>query len=113
MDPSTGLNTPMFENYERTHFADYCKILRGPFSTRELAAIVGVTHSAVEQWEAGTSFPRPPVLRKLITHYQDWSITKGLGDAAARANKELSHKIRLTRRNRRATTPQTYIPTGE
>lgn len=102
----------LFPDYEQNHFADYCRILRGPYSHRELADILGTSHGLITQWESGQCVPRPETLRKLIAHYQQWAITDGLGDAADRANKALAQKIRLTRHKRRVKTPETY-PTLE
>lgn len=39
-------------------------------SSAELAAIAGVTRSAVSQWENGITVPRPEMLRLLAEHFE-------------------------------------------
>lgn len=49
------------------------RILRGPYSQTELAAILQVQPSSVNDWEAGAVLPQPRYIRALLDHAFLWT----------------------------------------
>jgi transcriptional regulator with XRE-family HTH domain len=49
------------------------RLLRGPFSLAEFAALLGVQDSTIQKWESGTFSPSMSNLRAMLKHYQTWT----------------------------------------
>jgi transcriptional regulator with XRE-family HTH domain len=48
------------------------RALRGPYSQRETADILGITPEGYQEWELGTAQPNPENFRALLDHYAKW-----------------------------------------
>ncbi len=49
------------------------RLLRGPYTQRELSDTLQVDGGTIAAWEAGACRPRLPHLRQLLDHYLTWA----------------------------------------
>lgn len=102
---------PLFSDVPRETLAKYVKYLRGPFSQRELAGILGIDPCTVDKWERGDTTPQPTQIRHLLTHYREWAMRDELAKAAIHAAEALGLKKDLTSPDSRDKPPVSYATT--
>lgn len=87
---------PGFDAFSSQEMCNYVKTLRGPYSQAELAGILEVDASAVDNWEHGRSRPQPRMIRRMLEHYQRWAVQMQLPIAANMAMRAAGIKKPLT-----------------
>lgn len=104
---------PEFDEFSHEEMSNYVKTLRGPYSQVELAHILKVDPSAVDNWEHGRARPQPRMIRRMLQHYRDWALQQELCFAASHAASAAGIKKDLTTPPRDDTSGKPYIPVGE
>jgi DNA-binding XRE family transcriptional regulator len=93
---TVGTNTEILWKQSGENIANYAILLRGPYSQKELAAVLHVKQQSISDWEAGRVRPMAKQLRALLSHFLDWYETQRLEYAATLALTLLPKRKPLT-----------------